>query len=140
MAWYYNTSSGMLTHQTGTIANITGWLNTHTPGLGWHQLRVADSASYAQAAAEAVREFPHAAAPTGSTGTAIGQQVTSQVPGGSALVTTGQFLGKLNERQTWVRIAETTLGIALILVALSHMTGIGSATPVGRALKIAGGK
>ncbi len=139
MSWYYNTSSGMLTHQTGTIANITGWLNTHTPGLGWHQLRVANSASFAQAAAEAVKEFPHAAAPTGDTGQAVKQQVASEVPGGSALVTTGQFLGKLNERQTWVRITEGALGLALILVAFSHMTGVGSKTPIGRALKIARG-
>jgi hypothetical protein len=30
---------------------------------------------------------------------------------------------KLNSRGTWIRVAESTLGIALILVAIAHMTG-----------------
>jgi hypothetical protein len=30
---------------------------------------------------------------------------------------------KLNDRGTWIRIAEGALGLALILVALAHMTG-----------------
>lgn len=31
--------------------------------------------------------------------------------------------GKLNDRATWIRIAEVALGAGLILVALAHMTG-----------------
>jgi hypothetical protein len=30
---------------------------------------------------------------------------------------------KLNDRGTWIRVAEVTLGISLVLVALAHMTG-----------------
>lgn len=139
MPWYYNCSSGILTLQKGTLAKITGFINTHTPGLGWHELKTPESGSAAQAAADAVKEFPHCKAPTTSTSKALRNQVAGEIPGGSALVSVGQFLSKLNERQTWVRIAEGTLGIVLIAVALGHITGAGTKTPVMKALKVAKG-
>lgn len=140
MGWYYNTSSGMLTKQTGTVADITGFFNTlAAPLTGWHKLHIGDNASFAQAAKEAEREFPKAATPTGSTGQAANQQVSSEVPGGSALVTTGQFLTKLNQRETWVRIVEVGLGAGLVFVALGHLTGVGTKTPIMKGLKVGKG-
>lgn len=138
MGWYYNTSSGMLTKQTGALADITGFLNSLLP-LGWHKLHIGDNATFDQAAKEAEKEFPGAATPTGSTGQATKQQVGSEVPGGGAIVSVGQFLGKLNQRTTWVRIVEVGLGAMLIAVALGHITGVGTKTPVGRALKVGKG-
>jgi hypothetical protein len=38
----------------------------------------------------------------------------------------GQIWSKLNNRGTWIRIAEGALGVALILVAIAHMTGADS--------------
>lgn len=139
MPWYYNCSSGILTLQTGTLAKITGFVNTHTPGLGWHELPTPESGSVAQATSDAERLFPHCKTPTTSTSKALQNQTGAEIPGGGAIVSIGQFLGKLNQRETWVRIAEGTLGIAIILVALGHITGVGTKTPVGRALKVAKG-
>ena len=49
---------------------------------------------------------------------------------------------KLNDRGTWIRIAEGILGVGLILVALTHITGAGKlsnlpATAVKAARKVA---
>jgi hypothetical protein len=69
--------------------------------------------------------------------TAATQFVNSSVP---ALATVGQFLGKLNQRETWVRIVEVGVGVALIAVALAHITGAEKALgviPVAKAAKVA---
>jgi hypothetical protein len=53
--------------------------------------------------------------------------VGAAATGGNVADSTAGVLGgiwsKLNSRGTWIRVAEATLGIALILVALAEMTG-----------------
>jgi len=43
----------------------------------------------------------------------------------SGITSTTDFLNLLNQRQTWIRIAEGALGLGLILVAITHITGAG---------------
>jgi len=43
----------------------------------------------------------------------------------SGITSTSDFLNLLNQRTTWIRIAEGALGLGLILVAITHITGAG---------------
>src|SRR5258708_2861733 len=58
--WYYNTESGQLT--TGN--NLENLGNNLLGGVGWHELNIPGSATEAQAATEAVKEFPTGKTPT----------------------------------------------------------------------------
>ena len=130
MPWYYNTSSGELTLQKGTLAKITGFLNTHTPGLGWHELNgVPESDTFAQAAAAAEKMFPGAATPTSSTGTATKQQIGSEVAGNPNL-----FHG-LNLSTWFIRIGQILVGLVLLAAGLARIThAVPAATRVAAAV------
>jgi len=56
-----------------------------------------------------------------ATGGGLGVAQASQALQPGAVL--GDIWSKLNSRGTWIRVAEVTLGIALVLVALAHMTG-----------------
>jgi hypothetical protein len=56
-----------------------------------------------------------------ATGGGLGVAQASQALQPGAVL--GDIWTKLNSRGTWIRVAEVTLGIALVLVALAHMTG-----------------
>lgn len=56
-----------------------------------------------------------------ATGAGLGVAQASQSLQPGAVL--GDIWSKLNSRGTWIRVAEVTLGIALVLVALAHMTG-----------------
>jgi hypothetical protein len=56
-----------------------------------------------------------------ATGAGVGVAQASQSLQPGAVL--GDIWSKLNSRGTWIRLAEGALGIALILVALAHMTG-----------------
>jgi hypothetical protein len=56
----------------------------------------------------------------GLTGTAIG---IGKVPGAQGLGTVGEFLGRLQESSTWVRVAEVALGIVLLAIGVARITG-----------------
>ena len=58
--WYYNTETGQLT-QGNNLENLG---NNLVGGAGWHELTIPGSATAAQAAAEAKREFPNGTPPT----------------------------------------------------------------------------
>ena len=130
--WYYNTESGELTHGN----NLENLGNNLFGGLGWHELHISGNATEAQAAAEAIREFPHGTAPTSSLTTGAANEVSHQtgipVTGLNAI---GDFFRRLTEGSTWIRVAEAILGLGLVIVGLAKLA---SGTSVGRAAVRAG--
>jgi hypothetical protein len=129
--WYYNTESGELTNGN----NLENLANNLVGGLGWHELNISGSATEAQAAAEAKKEFPTGTAPTTSikTGTsnAVSQELTGSATGLAGLSQIGAFFSTLVQAATWERIAEVLLGTILIAVGVAHMT---KAVPIATAI------
>ena len=132
--WYYNTESGELTHGN----NFENLGNNLLGGLGWHELNISGNATEAQAAAEAVKEFPNGTPPTTSLKTGASNEVKQQVgtlisiPGVKSI---GDFFGRLAEGNTWIRVAEAVLGLGLVIVGLAKLA---SGTAAGRAALKAG--
>lgn len=122
--WYYNTETGQLTHGN----NIENLGNNLVGGAGWHELNIPGSATQAQASAEAQREFPSGKAPT-SAGITPGRVASTAA--GEAGAAIPSWLGGLESffsRGLIIRVAEVTIGIALIIVAVAEL---GKGTPVG---------
>lgn len=73
-----------------------------------------------------------------------GEVVGAAATGGNVADSTAGVLGgiwaKLNNRGTWIRVAESALGLALILVALAHMTGADSVIDLPASLAKQAGK
>lgn len=94
----------------------------------------------ANARKQGLQEFPNAQAAQNASDAANTQasptlqQGPNVLPG---LKDIGKFFATLGQRETWVRVAEVVIGVALIGVGLAHLTGVGVKTPVGKALKIA---
>ena len=123
--WYYNTESGQLTKGN----NLENLGNNLVGGAGWHELNIPGSASEAQAAAEAQREFPNGKPPT-TTGITPGRIVSN------AAQEAGATTGWTHNVEQWViRGFEMLLGIGLIIVALAKLA---ADTPAGRAAAKAG--
>lgn len=57
---------------------------------------------------------------------AAGQGI-GQVPGAKAIgqLSLSDFLGRLSQASTWIRVGEVLLGLALIIVGLAKLTGTG---------------
>lgn len=135
--WYYNTESGQLTHGN----NILNLGNNLLGGLGWHELNIPGNATEAQAAAEAVKEFPNGKKPTAAGITpgrvvqnAVNQAGTSfSIPG---LGTIGDFFSGLTQANLWVRILKGVIGGALILIGTAKLTGVEKGI-AGKAVKVA---
>lgn len=65
--------------------------------------------------------------PANVTGSGNESSITQTIPG---LAQIGDFFSRLAQANTWLRVAETILGIGLILVGLAHL---GGNTHIGRA-------
>lgn len=126
MAWFYNSYSGELTHADGIDA-LAYEAAIHT-GTGWHELKIADNATEAQAAAEAQKEVPGGKTPT----TSITQGLKN-APGGVANLLTngaGNLLGLPqlhNLRDLMVRSAKVVIGAALIIIGVAQLSGASKA-------------
>lgn len=131
MPWFYNSDSGKLVHEDPPSPGYYAYEGALHTGLGWHELTVADSASFAQAqaAAKALN-----AGPVQGSGASIGQlaqneagSLPGQVAGGVAssglpgLSQVGDFFSRLTEKSTWIRIGEVLLGAALIIVSAAKL-------------------
>lgn len=69
-------------------------------------------------------------------GTASGLgKVASHIPGLPALAGIADFLGRLTQANTWIRIAEALLGVGLLIVAVAKLAGN---TAIGRTAAKAG--
>lgn len=124
MAWFYNSYSGELTHATG-IAAIPYEGLIHS-GIGWHQLRVPDSATEAQAAADAVKEVPGGTKPTTSIAQGAANVPAAAAQGIPGLSQIGDFFGALGKSNTWIRVAKVLFGGVLLVVGIAHITGASS--------------
>ena len=119
--WYYNTESGELTNGN----NLENLGNNLLGGLGWHELNIPGSATAAQAAAEAKKEFPNGKAPTTSLTKGAANEVQNQT-GVSTSSVTG-FLTALSSANTWIRVSKVVIGGVLLIVGLVHITGADNA-------------
>lgn len=127
MPWFYNSYSGELTHASGVDA-LAYEAAIHT-GTGWHELKIADSATEQQAAAEAVKEVPGGTKPTTSVAQGVGNAavnnpVTNAIPGLSQV---GDFFSALTQANTWIRVAKVVFGGVLLVIGIAHITGAGNA-------------
>lgn len=130
--WYYNTESGELTNGN----NLDNLGNNLFGGLGWHELNIPGSATAAQAAAEARKEFPAGKTPT----TSLVQGAANTVPNvaGSLLGTLAGFLGlpagtHISGKSLLVRGVKIITGGLLLIIGLVHITGAGG--PVASAAR-----
>jgi hypothetical protein len=142
MPWLYNTVTGDVEHQneaeylTDASLNIAGW--DHLT-----KLPIPDSDTTAQAVAYVVAQQKagklKGPAPTTSNAQAnanASQYVAKQIPGGAAVVSVSDFLGRLTQASTWLRIGEGILGIVLIAVGVARMTNaVSVATKIAGAVK-----
>jgi len=109
--WFINSSSGEYFLSTNAAGGIGGWIDTHTPGLGWYGFNTqADMVNASQ------REgWP---APTASIASGLKKE---NVPVVSQTVSVAQFLAHLSEPETWVRVTKVVLGIGLIIVGVVQL-------------------
>jgi len=140
MPWFYDTVSGELANESGLSAL------PYEIGGGWHQLKIAGSATWAQAAADAQKEFPSGATPTG------GQvQGLEQEPAGAAAAATGGsfssiqnalsgFYDKLTDGKMWRSLGWLLLGIVIMLLGVLLWIGPSAArrSPAGLAAQALG--
>lgn len=117
MPWFYNSYSGELSHASG-LNSFAYEAILHT-GTGWHELKIPDSATEAQAAAEAVKENPKGAKPTTSIAGGAGNLGNAATGGISGDVK--DFLGIFTQGNTWMRVGEGLLGIVLIAVGVAGL-------------------
>jgi hypothetical protein len=118
MPWFYNSISGELANESGA-AQLAYQAALHT-GTGWHELNISGSASFAQAAAEALKEVPGGATPTGSAVQGL-QNVPGSVAGAAASSISSSILGPLFQSNIWLRVAEVLIGVVLIGIGLNAM-------------------
>jgi hypothetical protein len=113
--WYYNTESGELTNGN----NAENFANNLFGGLGWHELNIPGSATEAQAAAEAKKEFPTGKAPT----TSIAQGTENQVQTEAGSL--GSFtIGGVSGTNLVQRALKISIGGVLVLFGVIHLTGV----------------
>lgn len=136
MAWFFNTLSGALVGASGISALV------YEAVPSYHKLKVPDSATRAQAAADAAKEFPAAPPATDSPATAA-----SQLPAGATANASGvnfssiqnaltAFYDKVTDGKMWRSLGWLLLGVLLIITGLVLWIGPGAlkASPYGRAL------
>jgi len=115
--WYYNTESGALTN-----ANAYGAIGYEITqlfgGAGWHELNIAGTATEAQAAAEAQKEFPAGKTPTTSVATEA-----ANTAGGASFVDTahalGAFYDKITDYKMWRSLGWLAAGFVLMILGVA---------------------
>jgi hypothetical protein len=120
--WYYNTETGQLT-QGNNLLNLG---NNLVGGAGWHELNIPGNATQAQAAAEAIKEFPTGKKPT--TAAITPARVASTAAGEAASATgissvTG-FLSTLGSANLWIRVVKIVAGSIILFIGVAHLTGL----------------
>jgi hypothetical protein len=130
--WYYNTESGELT-QGNNLENLG---NNLVGGAGWHELNISGSATEAQAAAEAQKEFPTGVTPT----TSVTQGVENQA-GAASFTDTAHALAaiydKLTDGKMWRSLGWLALGVLLMITGVALLLKGSIATEIGSIAKAA---
>lgn len=117
--WYYNTETGQLT-QGNNLENLG---NNLVGGAGWHELNIPGNATQAQAAAEAVREFPKGKKPTTAGITPARVASTAAQEAGSSISSVTDFLGGLTSANLWIRVVKIVAGGIILFIGLAHLSG-----------------
>jgi hypothetical protein len=138
MSWYYNTDSGALT----SAGAVQGFFQDFQSALGlsegWHKLNIADSATEAQAAAEAKKEFPAGKTPT----TSVSSQVANTaggIPGASEFSSAANalsgFYTVITNGKMWRSLGWLLLGIVLMFIGIAMFIGPSASrmSPLGAA-------
>lgn len=123
MPWFYNSLSGELANESGFSA-LAYEAAIHS-GTGWHELHISGSASFAQAAAEAKKEVPGGASPTGSFLGGLGNTgsgITNTAGNLTGINAVGDFFSRLTEKGIWVRVGEVLAGVLILYVGLKAVT------------------
>lgn len=121
MPWFYNSYSGELHHATG-VDELAYEAALHS-GTGWHELKIADSATEAQAAAEARKEVPNGTPPTTSFSKGAQNAITNN-PATNALDKSLRFGLHVQGIAGWFfRGLKVLVGGILILIGISKLTG-----------------
>lgn len=132
--WFYNTETGQLT-QGNDLENLG---NNLVGGAGWHELNITGSATAAQAAAEAKKEFPTGKAPTNAAITP--QKIASTAAGEAAQAIPGvgnidDVLSFIKQGSIWERAVEILAGLILLYVGVKAIATPAGAEPAKRGLK-----
>lgn len=138
MSWYYNTESGALT----SAGTVQGFLQDFQAavglGVGWHKLNIADTATEAQAAAEAKKEFPSGKTPTTSVPAQIAN-TAGGIPGASAFSSAANalsgFYTVITNGKMWRSLGWLLLGIVLMFTGIAMFIGPSASrmSPLGAA-------
>ena len=125
--WYYNTETGQLT-QGNNLENLG---NNLVGGAGWHELNIPGSATAAQAAAEAKKEFPTGKTPTNAaiTPARVASTAASEAGQATGITSVVQFLSGLTSANLWIRVAKVIAGGVILIVGLVKLTGLDSRAP-----------
>lgn len=151
--WYYNTESGQLTSGN----NLENVFNNIFGGLGWHELNISGSATGAQAAVEARKEFPNGATPdyspvtAGKVASGAAKDAKNAVTGNSGgtgtdcMITLPVVGCILKYTQARALIAGFIIGasgivgiVGLALLTVEALQRSGAATAAGHALETTG--
>ena len=136
MSWYYNTESGALTSAGSAQSFLQDVQAALGAGAGWHKLNIAATATEAQAAAEATKEFPTGATPT----TSVEQQVSKEVTGSETTFSSVQnaltgFYDVLTNGKMWRSLGWLVLGAIFMLIGILWLIGPSASrmSPLGAA-------
>jgi predicted phage tail protein len=140
MSWYYNTESGALT----SAGAVQGFFQDFQAALGlsagWHKLNIPDTATEAQAAAEARKEFPAGKAPTTSVPAQLAN-TAGGIPGASAFSSAANaltgFYDVVTNGKMWRSLGWLLLGIVLMFIGIAMFIGPSASrmSPLGAARK-----
>jgi hypothetical protein len=146
--WYYNTESGQLS-QGNNLLNLG---NNLVGGAGWHELNIPGSATAAQAAAEAKKEFPKGKTPTAQgAAAAVKQAATNGISdaakaaaSAAAAAAKAAFsnvfsITGISGTNLAVRLVKVIAGGLILIVGLAKITGADKAAGgvAAKAVKVA---
>jgi hypothetical protein len=124
MSWYYDSNSGAV--QNSASWDPITWAQVHS-GFGWHGPFPSKQAALNYYSANKAAN-PGWKAPAGIASniknSVTNNPVTNTVT--APFLSVGQFLSKLGNPNLWIRVGEFTIGAALLIVGLAHLTGADS--------------
>ena len=146
MTWFYNSYSGKLVHEDPPAPGYFVYQAALKTATGWHEVNVPPDASQADAqkAANAIPGGASAQNPNAPISSLLKNGQTQAgnkvVPGlGSAITSVEGFLSTLGDKNTWIRVVKISLGGAILIVGLLHLTGADKAIGgiAAKAVKVA---
>ena len=130
--WWYNTESGQLSRSNIATQALQSLGSVFGLSAGWHELNIPGSATAAQAAAEAKREFPNGATPTNAgISPARVAGLAGNEAGISATGTIDDLINFLKQGSIWTRVVEVGAGLIILYIGLKAIS-----TPKGQTVSV----